>query len=84
MGIYLEALKGAQIPYAVEGEKYFYGTQEVTDFLNLLKAVDDPEDRIALVGLLRSPLAALQDAEIYRMATRGLLDYRRDLPTSHH
>ena len=41
---YLEELKAAEIPYVVEGEKYFYATQEVSDFLNLLSAIDDPTD----------------------------------------
>lgn len=80
LAAYLAALKARGIPYVVEGEKYFYGTQEVCDFLNLLKAVDDPADRAALAGLLRSPLAALEDRELYDLARRGLLDYRRRAP----
>src|SRR6185295_20033964 len=58
---YLAPLKRLGIPYVVEGEKYFYGTQEVLDFLNLLRVLDDPGDRVALAGLLRSPVAALSD-----------------------
>jgi ATP-dependent helicase/nuclease subunit A len=74
---YLEALKGRRIPYVVEAEKYFFGTQEVSDFLNLLKAIDDPSDRVALAGLLRSPLAGFEDREIYTLARAGKLDYRK-------
>ncbi|MFA5140988.1 MAG: UvrD-helicase domain-containing protein [Elusimicrobiota bacterium] len=77
MGVYLDALRAAGVPYVVEGEKYFYETQEVCDLINLLRAVDDPGDRIALVGVLRSPLAALDDAQILRLAREGRLDYRR-------
>ena len=32
---YVEALKQYGIPYIVEGEKYFYTTQEILDFMNL-------------------------------------------------
>ncbi|MFA6092044.1 MAG: UvrD-helicase domain-containing protein [Elusimicrobiota bacterium] len=73
---YLEALRRAAIPYVVEGEKSFYAAQEVLDFLNLLRAVSEPLDRTALAGLLRSPLAAFDDAEILRLSRRGELDFR--------
>ena len=78
LGEYLDILKERGIPYVVEGEKYFYGTQEIQDFLNLLRALDDPSDRRALAGLLRSPLIALTDAELYRLSAAGGLDYRKD------
>lgn len=77
LAVYLEALKHAGIPYVVEGEKYFYETQEVSDFLNLLRAIDDPTDRVALAGLLRSPLVGLEDRRILSLSRRELLDYRK-------
>jgi superfamily I DNA/RNA helicase len=55
---YLEALRARGIPYVVEGEKYFYNTTEVVDFVNLLRAVANPHDRIAVAGVLRSPYGA--------------------------
>lgn len=73
--IYLETLKRDGIPYVVEGEKYFYNTQEISDFLNLLRAVDNPTDKIALAGLLRSPLAGMSDREIYESAQKKPLSY---------
>lgn len=72
--VYLEALRAREIPYVVQGEKYFYGTTEVVDFVNLLAAVADPNDRIALAGVLRSPYGALKDQELYEL--RKSLDYR--------
>lgn len=66
--IYLQALKDRGIPYAVEADKYFYGVQEVLDFTNLLRVLDDPGDRAAVVGLMRSPLLGLSDQEIYGLA----------------
>ncbi|HEX7902096.1 MAG TPA: UvrD-helicase domain-containing protein [Planctomycetota bacterium] len=72
--VYLEALRARDIPYVVQGEKYFYGTTEVVDFVNLLGAVADPHDKIALAGVLRSPYGALKDQELYEL--RKSLDYR--------
>ncbi len=75
---FLDAFKRAGIPYAVEIERHFYGAPEVGDLLNLLRALDDPDDRIALAGLLRSPLAALSDDGLLSLARVGAFDYRKD------
>ncbi len=77
---YIEALRGAGIPYAVQGEKLFYGTTEVIDFVNVLRAVENPHDRIAVAAVLRSPFGGLADQELFRR--RKELDYRlpSDLP----
>lgn len=74
VGTYLEALRAKNIPYVVEGEKYFYGTSEVIDFVNLLRAVANPHDRLAVVGVLRSPYGGATDQQIYE--NRKSLDYR--------
>lgn len=73
---YLEPLRRRGIPYVVEGEKHFYATQEVIDLVNLLRAVENPYDQLALVGVLRSPLGGLNDRELYELHQQGLLDYR--------
>ncbi len=73
---YLEPLRRRGIPYVVEGEKHFYATQEVMDVVNLLRAVENPYDRLALAGVLRSPLGGLNDRELYELHQEGLLDYR--------
>jgi len=77
---FLDAFKRAGVPYAVEIERFFYEAPEVSDFLNLLRALDDPGDRIAVAGLLRSPLAALTDDGLLSLARAGALTYRRDPP----
>ncbi|MEP9411848.1 MAG: UvrD-helicase domain-containing protein [Candidatus Brocadia sp.] len=76
---YVEAFKRYGIPYIVEGEKYFYTTQEILDFMNLLRAVENPHDTIALVGVLRSPMVGFTDREIYELRMNHLLDYRNDI-----
>ncbi len=87
--VYLEALRRNDIGYVVEGERDFYAAQEVIDAVNLLRAVDNPHDRLALVGVLRSPVGGQDDAEIFALGRRNLLDYRAaadhrwvDLPRS--
>lgn len=73
---YLDVFRRYDIPYIVEGERHFYATQEVIDFVNLLKAIDNPCDTLSLVGVLRSPLGGLSDIEIDEMNRLSLLDYR--------
>ncbi len=72
---YLEALRRRGIAYLVEGERRFYQTQEVIDAVNLLRVVADPNDRLALVALLRSPVGALDDVQIYALHQQKQLSY---------
>ena len=74
--VYLEALRRHGIGYVVEGERDFYAAREVVDAVNLLRAIDNPHDRLALVGVLRSPVGGHDDAAIYHLHRQGLLDYR--------
>jgi len=67
LNVYLDVFKESHIPYVVESDRYFYGTQEVIDFVNLLRVLDDPHDRVSFLGLLRSPLVALDDQDTYRL-----------------
>ena len=73
---YLDVLRRLQIPYIVEGDRHFYGTQEVIDFVNLLRVLDNPWDKIALAGVLRSPLGGMSDRELYELSRLSLPDYR--------
>jgi ATP-dependent helicase/nuclease subunit A len=74
---YLEPLRRQGIRYVVEGERHFYAAKEVVDAVSLLRAVENPHDRLALVGVLRSPLGGLTDQQIYELHRQNLLDYRR-------
>lgn len=60
--IYLGALKRAQIPFVVEGDRSFYQRREIIDAAALLATIFDPHDRLSLVTTLRSPLAGVPDA----------------------
>jgi ATP-dependent helicase/nuclease subunit A len=73
---YLEPLRRQGIRYVVEGERHFYAAKEIIDTVNLLRAIENPHDRLAMVGVLRSPLGALTDQNIYDLHCQDLLDYR--------
>ncbi len=74
--VYIEALRRRGIPYVVEGERRFFAAQEVVDAINVLRALASPYDRVALVGVLRSPLGGMTDRELYELSRAGWLDYR--------
>jgi ATP-dependent helicase/nuclease subunit A len=76
----IDALRERGVAYAIETERGFYGSPEVLDLANLLRALDDPEDQIAIAGLLRSPLALLEDQALYALAGARGLDYRKKAP----
>ncbi len=62
--LYVDALSARGIPVVIEGEKFFFQSQEVIDFVNLLKWIVDDMDVIAMAATLRSPLFGLSDLEL--------------------
>jgi ATP-dependent helicase/nuclease subunit A len=75
--VYLDALRRHGIAYVIEGEKHFYGRQEIIDLISVLRVLDNPHDGIALLGLLRSPLGGLTDRQVYDLRQAGWFDYRQ-------
>lgn len=71
--IYTDAFRRHNIPFVAETDKDFFHKQELNDFLLFLQAIADPEDKIALTGVLRSPLGALKDEELYQLASEEKL-----------
>ena len=66
-----EQLRQLGIPCYVAGGSGFFARREVRDIRLLLRALADPTDDIAWIGLLRSPFIGVTDAAILRMkATR--------------
>jgi len=61
---YEEALRRGGIDYYLVGGKSYFAQQEVFDLLNLCRYLNDPDDKIGLVGTLRSPLFNLSDDAI--------------------
>lgn len=76
-----QALEAEGIPYRVESRSLLYATQEARDLVNILAAVDDPTDEVALVAALRSAAFACSDPQLYEWkAAGGRWDYRRSSP----
>jgi ATP-dependent helicase/nuclease subunit A len=65
--VYEDALESAGIPFVTVAGRGFYDRPEIRDLLNILAAIADPTDDLALVGTLRSPAFAIPDAEIYKL-----------------
>lgn len=70
---YTLALKRAGIAHYVVRGRGFYQAQEVLDVTALLTLLSDPEDRLALLTVLRSPLCALSDDSLLRLHLGGRL-----------
>jgi ATP-dependent helicase/nuclease subunit A len=77
------ALEAADIPFRIEGATLLFGTQEVRDFTNILAAIDDPSDEVAVIAALRSPAFACADDELYafrQLRPRRTWDYTTAIP----
>ncbi|MBN2578567.1 MAG: UvrD-helicase domain-containing protein [Pirellulales bacterium] len=65
---YEEALRRYGIDYYLVGGHAFYAQQEIYDLLNLLQAVENPDDALSLAGVLRSPFFNLWDETVFWLA----------------
>ena len=61
------ALHEFGVPYLAEGGRTFYEAREVRDLVHLLQAIANPENELALAGVLRSPLVGAGDETLLRM-----------------
>ena len=66
-----EALEAVALRFTVEGGKSFFDRQEVHETLAVLRAVDDPSDRIALVAALRSSFFGVSDRDVVAYSLSG-------------
>ncbi len=77
----LPQLEERGIPYRLESRSLVYNQREIRELLNLLRAIDDPTDQIALLAALKSPAFACADDDLYRWKqARGKWDYREPAP----
>ena len=77
------ALADAGIPFRVESRSLVFATQDVRDLSNVLAAIDDPTDDVAVVASLRSPAFACQDGDLLaHVQSRGSWNYLADVPLS--
>ena len=59
--VFEQALESHGVPYVTPAGAGFFTRQEVRDLTNLLAWLSEPDDHIALVGALRSPLFMIDD-----------------------
>ncbi len=67
-GMYEQALVAEGLDFHVVGGSGFFAQLEVLDLINVLSAVEDPTDSLALAGALRSPFFALSDDALFWLA----------------
>ena len=71
LAVFEQALRAFGVPFVMSLGRGFFEATEVTDLVNWLRMVANPRHEIALVAVLRSPLAGYSDEEIYAMRLRG-------------
>jgi ATP-dependent helicase/nuclease subunit A len=65
--LYETALRRQGLNYYLVGGRAFFAQQEIYDILNLLRALENPQDSLSLAGALRSPLCGLSDEALYAL-----------------
>ena len=70
IGAFTAALGEANIPYVVNCGRGFYEARETVDLSHLLRVIANPRDEISLAAVLRSPLAGVSDAALFRLKLR--------------
>ncbi|MFY9569909.1 MAG: 3'-5' exonuclease, partial [Blastocatellia bacterium] len=65
--IYESAFRRAGIPYVTVDGKGFYAREEITDFIQLLRFLDNKTDEVALAAVLRSPICGLSDDTLFAL-----------------
>jgi ATP-dependent helicase/nuclease subunit A len=69
--IYTRALREAGIDFVVDGGRAFFERPEVGEAFCLLRALANPADHVATVGVLRSPVGGVPDAELVAFVRAG-------------
>lgn len=75
-----EALRDMEIPYVLEGGKFYYARSEVSSAIAVLRALANPNDSVALYGSLRSIFFGFSDEDLLRARIEGQpMDYRAEI-----
>ncbi len=80
--LFEQALESHGVPYRTPAGGGFFTRQEVLDLTNLLAWLGEPDDEIALVGALRSPLFTIDDQTLLmlRSSSHSMLQALSDPP----
>jgi ATP-dependent helicase/nuclease subunit A len=68
--LYEDVFKAVGLPFVTFAGRGYYNRQEVWDLLNLLTALHNPADNLALATALRSPLFSLSDDALLALRLR--------------
>ena len=68
---YEEHLRARGVSYRLVGGKEYFARDEVRALGAVLRAIDNPADRLSLVQALRSPFFAVSDADLLRFVGSG-------------
>ena len=76
------ALEAASIPYRAESSSLLFATPQVRDLLMVLRAIDDPNDDLAVVAALRTPYLGCGDDDLarWRIHYGGTWNHQEDQP----
>jgi ATP-dependent helicase/nuclease subunit A len=66
--LYEAALRARGLHYYLVGGRAFFAQQEIYDILNLLRALENPQDAVSLAGTLRSPFCCVSDEALFVLA----------------
>jgi ATP-dependent exoDNAse (exonuclease V) beta subunit len=73
---YEDAFRACGLPYQIVGGKHYYRRMEVQSLQAALEAIDDPENMVALVAALRSPIFGVSDQTLWsQVSGRRYLHY---------
>jgi ATP-dependent helicase/nuclease subunit A len=64
---YEDAFEEAGIPFVTVAGRGFYDRPEIRDVINILRALAEPTNDLAMAGLLRSPAFGLTDTALYQL-----------------
>ncbi len=71
---YVEVLRLAGVPVSCEAAAGYFETTEITDFVSLLKVLDNPQRDIELAAVLRSPFFNVSDTELAKIKIHSETD----------
>ena len=71
MDAYEEAFRQAGIPYQVLGGRQYVSRPEIEELRVLLRTIESPSDRVALVATLRSSMCGFSDEELTAFVSSG-------------
>ena len=78
--VYLTALREADVPFAVEGDRSYFQRREIIDASALVRSVLDPADPLALLAMLRCSAVGVPDAALEPLFERDFVALAARLP----